>query len=62
MAFPVHRPKIADAQCHWTPRELADEIMKQEIIGAISIRHAGRLLEEAELKPSPCSYWVNPPS
>ncbi len=28
---------------HWTPRELADEIIKQRIIESISIRHVGRL-------------------
>lgn len=47
---------------HWTPRELADEIMKQEIIESISIRHVGRLLEEAELKPHQSRYWLTPPS
>lgn len=46
---------------HWTPRELADEIIKQEIIESISIRHVGRLLEEAELKPHALSLLVNPP-
>ncbi|MEA5506902.1 helix-turn-helix domain-containing protein [Halotia wernerae UHCC 0503] len=47
---------------HWTPRELADEIMKQEIIESISVRHVGRLLEEAELKPHQSRYWLTPPS
>lgn len=47
---------------HWTPRELADEIMKQEIIESISIRHVGRLLGEAELKPHQSRYWLTPPS
>lgn len=46
---------------HWTPRELRDEIMKQEIIESISVRHVGRLLEEAELKPHSSSLLVNPP-
>ncbi len=46
---------------HWTPRELADEIMKQGIIESISVRHVGRLLEEAELKPHALSLLVNPP-
>ena len=36
---------------HWTARELAEEIMKQGIIESISVRHLGRLLEEAEIKP-----------
>lgn len=47
---------------HWTARELADEIMKQEIIESISVRHVGRLLEEAELKPHQNRYWLTPPS
>lgn len=47
---------------HWTPRELAEEIMKQGIIESISVRHVGRLLKEAELKPHQNRYWLTPPS
>ncbi|WP_036029807.1 helix-turn-helix domain-containing protein, partial [Leptolyngbya sp. PCC 6406] len=36
---------------HWSPRELADEMVKQGIVEQISTRHVGRLLAEAELKP-----------
>lgn len=46
---------------HWTARELANEIMKQGIIESISVRHIGRLLEEAELKPHQSRYWLTPP-
>lgn len=46
---------------HWTARELADEIMNQGIIESISVRHVGRLLEEAELKPHQSRYWLTPP-
>ncbi len=46
---------------HWTPRELTDEIMKQGIIESISVRHVGRLLESAELKPHQIRYWLTPP-
>ena len=46
---------------HWTSRELADEIVKQGIIESISVRHVGRLLEEAELKPHQSRYWLTPP-
>lgn len=46
---------------HWTARELADEIIKQGIIESISIRHVGRLLEEAELQPHASRYWLTPP-
>lgn len=46
---------------HWTPRELADEMVFQGIVGTISPRHVGRLLEEASLKPHQSGYWLNPP-
>jgi len=46
---------------HWTPRELADELVKQGIVESISERHVGRLLAEAELKPHQSRYWLNPP-
>lgn len=45
----------------WTARELADEMVKQGIVEAISPRHVGRLLEEASLKPHQSGYWLNPP-
>lgn len=46
---------------HWTARELTDEIIKRGIIESISIRHVGRLLAEAELKPHQSRYWLTPP-
>ncbi len=46
---------------HWTSKELTDEIMKQGIIENISVRHVGRLLEEAQLKPHQTRYWLTPP-
>jgi putative transposase len=46
---------------HWTARELADEVIKRGIIESISIRHVGRLLAEAELKPHQSRYWLTPP-
>jgi len=46
---------------HWTPRELALEMVKQGIVSTISTRHVGRLLEEATLKPHQSGYWLNPP-
>jgi len=36
----------------WTPRELASEMVKQGL-SAISPRHVGRLLAEADLKHGP---------
>lgn len=47
---------------HWTPRELADELVKQGIVASISARHVGRLMHEADLKPHQSQYWLNPPA
>jgi len=46
---------------HWTPRELADEMVKRGWVDNISPRHVGRLLAEADLKPHQVQYWLNPP-
>lgn len=46
---------------HWTPRELADEVVKLGIVTSISPRHVGRLMAEADLKPQQVQYWLNPP-
>jgi putative transposase len=46
---------------HWTPRELADELIAQKIVESISQRHVGRLLAEADLKPHQSGYWLHPP-
>lgn len=46
---------------HWTPQALADEVQKQHLIESISVRHVGRLLAEAELKPHQSRYWLHPP-
>lgn len=45
----------------WTNRELADELVQQQIVETISPRHVGRLLAEADLKPHQSGYWLNPP-
>jgi len=46
---------------HWTPRELADEMVKRNLVTSISPRHVGRLIAEADLKPHQSQYWLNPP-
>jgi putative transposase len=45
----------------WTNRELASEMVQQQIVKTISPRHVGRLLAEADLKPHQSGYWLNPP-
>ncbi len=44
---------------HWTHRELADEVIKREIVDTISPRHVGRILDEADLQPHRSRYWLN---
>jgi transposase len=44
---------------HWTHAELADEVIKRGIVASISVRHLGRLLDEADLKPHRIRYWLN---
>jgi putative transposase len=46
---------------HWTPRELAAEVIKLGIVTTISPRHVGRLMAEADLKPHQSQYWLSPP-
>jgi hypothetical protein len=46
---------------HWTPRELADEMVKQGIVERLSGRHVGRLLAEAELKPHQSQLLASSP-
>lgn len=46
---------------HWSPQELADELINQGIVETISPRHVGRLLAEADLKPHQTRYWLHPP-
>jgi putative transposase len=56
-----HHPITEDQSATGDKRELADEIIKQGIIESISVRHVGRLLEEAEVKPHQSRYWLTPP-
>lgn len=44
---------------HWTCRELADELLKRQVVATISPRHVGRILDEAALKPHLMRYWLN---
>ncbi len=40
----------------WTGRELADELVKRQIVESISARHVERLLAEAHIKPHQSRY------
>ena len=44
---------------HWTPKELAQEVVKRGIVKSISPRTIGRILDEADLKPHQSRYWLN---
>jgi transposase len=43
---------------HWTPRELADEVQKRDIVETLSPRHLGRILAEMDLQPHRHRYWL----
>ncbi|MGA1138283.1 MAG: IS630 family transposase, partial [bacterium] len=45
---------------HWGARELAEVMVKQNIVESISPRHVSRLLAEAHLKPHQSRYWLHP--
>jgi putative transposase len=41
------------AVTHWTPRELADEVIKRGIVASISARHVGRFLKGSGTSTAP---------
>ncbi len=45
---------------HWTNREIADEIMKRDIVAQISARHARRLLKRSGYKAPPNPLLADP--
>jgi len=60
VAVACEAPRESDREItHWTRRELADEVIKREIVDTISPRHVGRILDEADLKPHLSRYWLN---
>jgi transposase len=60
VAVACEDPRASDREItHWTRRELADEVIKREIVDTISPRHVGRTLDEADLKPHLNRYWLN---
>lgn len=51
MAVACQPPEEVDCPVtHWTPKELANEVVKQEIVESISVRHIGRFLKGVGLK------------
>jgi putative transposase len=38
---------------HWTPRELADEVVKRKIVASISARQVGRFLKSGRVEAAP---------
>jgi len=45
---------------HWTPRELAEEAIKQGIVETISTRHVGRFLKSGRLEAAPKPVLAQP--
>jgi putative transposase len=47
---------------HWTPRELADEVIQRGIVPSISVRHVGRFLKDGGASAAPQSLLAQRPS
>lgn len=43
---------------HWTPREVADEVMKRGIVPSISVRQCGRFLKSGGFEATPGGVLV----
>jgi transposase len=60
VAVACENPQDSDRPIsHWTSWELADEVIKRNIVTTISPRSVGRFLDEADLKPHLHQYWLN---
>ncbi|MEA3484021.1 MAG: IS630 family transposase [Pseudomonadota bacterium] len=44
---------------HWTHKELAQEVVKQNIVDRISPSHLGTILKNKDLQPHRSRYWLN---
>jgi putative transposase len=56
MAVAVERPQDCGRPVsHWTPRELADEVIKRGIVPTISPRHVGRFLKKSISSRTGCA-------
>jgi putative transposase len=51
---------LPDSQ--WSIRSLRDKAVEEGVVESISLRQVGRWLNEADLKPHQCQYWLFPPS
>lgn len=55
MAVAVENPQECGRPIsHWTARELADEVMKRQVVATISPRHVGRFLKKSTSSRTRC--------
>jgi putative transposase len=60
LALACEKPADSDRPIsQWSHRELADEIVRRNIVGSISPRHAGRLLKRSRSQAAPDSVLAN---
>jgi len=60
LAVACESPKLSGRPIdNWTHRELTDEVIKRQIVPAISISQVGCYLKEADLQPHRSKYWLN---
>lgn len=44
---------------HWSHRELAEAVIKKEIVDSISVSYIGKMLKKNDLQPHRSKYWLN---
>lgn len=60
MAVSCELPELSSRPItEWTHRELADEVVKRDIVPSISASQVGRYLKESALQPHRSKYWLN---
>lgn len=60
LAVACEDPKISGRPVNrWTHRELTEEVIKRNIVPAISQSQVGSYLREADLQPHRSKYWLN---
>ena len=60
VALACEPPKLSGRPIdHWTHRELRDEVVKRNIVTAISVAQVGRFLQQAAVQPHRKKMWLN---
>ena len=60
ISIACEKPEVYDRPItQWTNKELAEEVIKQEIVDSISVTHIGYILRKNDVQPHKIKYWLN---